>query len=219
MSRGVLIEGILPYLDAKLIRRYYDAAPGREFESGKFTNRESSAALAANAFGFFCPSDRASLLPRLPGAYGIDWPADDIKLESCQRFPWRGGRHPYLDVVVETPSHLIGIESKRFEPFRDKPAVSLSKAYWRKEWGTRMSRYEQVRDRLNAAPVFAPRCLPIGEARVRTKDPSRQAGAAGYLVLSVCRAAQLGIRRNRIACFLPRSPCRDTRLCKVRARR
>ena len=40
-------------------------------------------------------------------------------------------RHPILDCLVETPSALIGIESKRFEPYRSKPASRLSDAYWR----------------------------------------------------------------------------------------
>lgn len=44
------------------------------------------------------------------------------------RFPWAGGRHPWLDAAVETERYLIGVESKRFEPFRDAKSVRLSDA-------------------------------------------------------------------------------------------
>ncbi len=47
-----------------------------------------------------------------------------------------------------TSTHLVGIESKRFEPYRDRKIVSLSEAYDRPVWGTRMVQFEQMRDRL-----------------------------------------------------------------------
>ena len=50
-----------------------------------------------------------------------------------------------LDCLVTTPSALIGIESKRFEPFRGHAAAVFSKAYSRPVWGDRMKGYEQVR--------------------------------------------------------------------------
>jgi hypothetical protein len=53
---------------------------------------------------------------------------------------------------VETPSALIGIESKRFEPFRSRRPPSLSDAYWRPVWGDRMGGYERIRDRLRDHP-------------------------------------------------------------------
>jgi hypothetical protein len=43
----------LPGLPAELIRAAYLNAPGNEIVSGKFASLESSAALVANAFGFF----------------------------------------------------------------------------------------------------------------------------------------------------------------------
>ena len=108
----------LPGVPGSEIEAIFEAAPGNEIGTGKFDNPESSAALAANAFGFFL--NRASDLPALPGCEGESWPAHSIGLESEIRFPWRGGRHPILDCLVETPSALIGIESKRFEPYRSK---------------------------------------------------------------------------------------------------
>lgn len=49
---------------------------------------------------------------------------------------------------MQTPTTLIGVESKRFEPFRDAKSVSLSTAYDRPVWGANMRGYEAMRDRL-----------------------------------------------------------------------
>jgi hypothetical protein len=55
---------------------------------------------------------------------------------------------PWLDAAIETDQHLIGVESKRFEPYRDEKRVSFSKAYVRKVWGNHMAPYEGMRDAL-----------------------------------------------------------------------
>src|SRR5687768_129276 len=77
------------------------AAPGNELSSGKFSSIESSAALAVNAFGWFI--DRPRLLPQLPGCPACDR-IENIEVEYCARFPWSGGRHPWLDAVIRTES-------------------------------------------------------------------------------------------------------------------
>ena len=136
----------LPYLNAAMIEQAYRSSAGNEIDSGKITSPESSAALVANAFGLFL--DRPHDLPPLPGTEGLGWPAVSVKLEACLRFPWRGGRHPWLDVLIETSTHLIGVESKRFEPYRSGERVPMSDAYWRPVWGHRMSPVEAVRDAL-----------------------------------------------------------------------
>lgn len=135
---GVNVEHVL----ARLAR-----AGGNEVESGKLGSPESSAALAVNAFGWFI--DRPELLPPLPGM-DPNVPATAVDVEFCARFPWSGGRHPWLDAFVETPRHILGIESKRFEPFRDRKTASLSPAYDRPVWGVSMGPYEQMRDRLRS---------------------------------------------------------------------
>jgi hypothetical protein len=61
--------------------------------------------------------------------------AQKVCLEGQLRFPWRGGDYPWLDVVVTTQHALIGIEAKRYEPFRDQESASFSKAYLRHVWG------------------------------------------------------------------------------------
>jgi hypothetical protein len=124
----------------------YAAAPGNEIVSGKFLSPQSSAALVANTFGFFLnkPSD----LPPLPGTGDQGWPARSMELEAVVRFPWSGGRHPCLDVLVRTSAALVGIEAKRFEPYRTKNSPALSEAYWRPVWGDAMSGYQTVRDKI-----------------------------------------------------------------------
>ena len=118
-----------------------------KLKRGKFDSPESSAALAANTFGFFL--NRPQDLPTLPNCGHLAWPVHSLSLEAEVRFPWHGGRHPVLDCLVVTPSTLIGIESKRFEPFRNWNRVSFSPAYWKPVWGDRMKRYEGSRGELN----------------------------------------------------------------------
>lgn len=122
------------------------AAPGDEISSGKIDRPESSAALAANAFGFFL--QRAGDLPPLPECGRAAWPASALCVEKTVRFPWNGGRHPVLDVLLVTPIALIGVESKRFEPFRGGKAARFSCAFWRPVWGEHMGGYERVRNQL-----------------------------------------------------------------------
>jgi len=126
------------------------AAGGDEIGSGKFAHPESSAALAVNAFGWFV--ERPIDFPPFPGTAAMGTP-ERVEVEYCARLPWSGGRHPWLDAVVITPTHLIGVESKRFEPFRDTKAVSLSSAYDQPVWGERMDRFAAMRDSLRSGKL------------------------------------------------------------------
>jgi hypothetical protein len=129
-----------------VVRAAYLSAPGNEIKSGKFASPESSARLVANVFGLFF--EHPAALPALPGTLDCGWPAESVEPEAVVRFPWTGGRHPCLDVLVVTRSALIGVESKRYEPFRPKGPDELSEAYWRPVWGVNMARYERCRDDL-----------------------------------------------------------------------
>ena len=140
---------LLPGVDPDYVRLRLSAAGGDEIESGKFSRDDSSASLAVNAFAFF-HGEKAGVLPPLPGTEDNGWPAAEVEVEYCARFPWAGGRHPWLDAFVITSTHLLGIESKRHEPFRDTKRVSLSEAYDRKVWGDEMGPFEAMRDRLRA---------------------------------------------------------------------
>ena len=141
-------DRFLPGIPRKQIEEFYHAVPGNEVASGKFDSPESSSALAANTFGFFL--NRPGDLPPLPGCEDAEWPASSLALEKEVRFPWRARwGHPVLDVLIVTSSALIGIESKRFEPFRDDPEAHFSDTYWRKVWGDCMNGYQRVRDALH----------------------------------------------------------------------
>lgn len=134
-----------------LITAAYSGAPGNEIASGKMASEESSSALVANAFGFFLGQPEA--LPPLPGTQPMGWPAETLGLEAIVRFPWSGGRHPCLDVLLATKSAVIGVESKRYEPFRTHSDPDLSEAYWRPLWGDQMAPFERLRDDIAAAKV------------------------------------------------------------------
>jgi len=141
---------LMPHLPVDEILNEIAQAPGDEIGSRKFESAESSAALAANAFGLFI-NDNAPL-PALPELENYNWPAISVGLEKQLRLPWRGGRHPCFDVLVRTSDALIGIESKRYEPFRPRKTSEMSAAYDRDVWGTRMRGYQAVRDACRSTP-------------------------------------------------------------------
>lgn len=142
---------LLPGVPEKLVHEALRKAGGNEIESGKLASSESSAALAVNAFGWFI--ERPSDLPEFSQLRDVDWPAIRVDIERQMRFPWQGGRHPWLDAAIETSGHIIGVGSKRFEPFRDKKTVNLSSAYDRDVWGAAMAPFEQMRDKLRAGTM------------------------------------------------------------------
>ena len=111
----------VPNLPENAIRCAFQASPGNEIDSKKFEHP-----LAANTFGWFL-----SRPDRMPAIFGqpSERPAVEVRLEAEMRFPWSGGLHAWLDAVVVTKSLLIGIESKRYEPYRSKPKVGFSPAY------------------------------------------------------------------------------------------
>ena len=144
-------ELFLPGVPADLVRLSLDRAGGNELAAGKFASPESSAALAANGFGWFI--ERPSLLPAFPGLDDIKWPAASVEIERQMRFPCQGGRHPWLDAAVVTQTHLIGVESKRYEPFRDRKRAVLAQAYDRDVWGEAMEPWLAMRDSLRRNPL------------------------------------------------------------------
>ncbi len=175
---------LLPGLPHELILKCYAGAPGNEIESGKFDSPESSAALVANTFGYFL--DKAGELPPVAGI-SCAWPHKAIWLERIVRFPWRGGRHPCLDVLIETDDALVGIESKRFEPFRAKQPMIWSDSYSRNVWGARMGGFISARDALQQGDTFAH--LDAGQLikhafglRSEVNGRRRFAGKRAYLV-------------------------------------
>ncbi len=79
-------ERFPPGVPGSEIESILNAAPGGEIASGKFDSPKSSAALAANAFGFFL--HRACELPMLPGCKAEVWPngrAVDVQAKAQHR--------------------------------------------------------------------------------------------------------------------------------------
>lgn len=138
---------LLDHLAKSAILDAYAKAAGQELD-GKALSPESSSALVANAFGYFL--DRPGELPPLPNLSSAGWPAESVQLEANVRFPWAGGRHPWLDVLVETGTHTIGIESKRYEPYRGRHEPSFSDAYDRDVWSPSMKPFLDVMSKLRA---------------------------------------------------------------------
>src|SRR5687767_8892604 len=133
------VSWVLPHLSATDIVERLRRAAGKEVDSGKVGNPQSSAALAANTFAYFMSAP--THLPALPG-WPERWEPISVLIEEEMRFPWGGGHHPWLDAVIETRTHLIGVESKRYEPYRGGVRAEFSKAYWRDVWGKEMGPYE-----------------------------------------------------------------------------
>jgi hypothetical protein len=99
------VSNLLPHLPIEAILAAFAKAGGDEIKSGKFESPESSAALAANAFGYFLSSigneTRAAEFP-VQGQFAfLETPVQSVWLEKQMRFPWSGGLHPWLDAVVE----------------------------------------------------------------------------------------------------------------------
>lgn len=140
------MTAFLPGVPAEAVLSALKRSPGSELASGKFDSPESSAALVANAFGWFL--DRPKALPPLPGV-PMGQP-EAVEIEAEMRFPWTGGRHPWLDAAITTPTTLVGVESKRYEPFRPGKAVGFSEAYDSRDWGKGMARFTAMRRALAA---------------------------------------------------------------------
>ena len=177
----------LPGVPGPEVEAAFRAAPGNEIETGKFDSAESSSLLAANAFGFFL--NRPEDLPPLPRCEDEEWPATSLALEQTVRFPWRARwGHPVLDVLITTTSAFIGIESKRFEPFRDRSEASFSDTYWRDVWGDHMNGYQSVRDKLREDKGFYA-CLKADQLvkhalglRTRSSPGKESAGLTPILI-------------------------------------
>lgn len=131
----------LPDLPVEGILECLQRSPGHEIRSGKFDSPESSAALVANAFGWFL--NRSRMLPPLPGVPAGQ--VETVTLEAEMRFPWTGGRHPWLDVGIETATTLIGVDSMRYEPFRPAKAEDFAEVFEARDWGEGMAPYTKMR--------------------------------------------------------------------------
>ena len=131
----------LPGVPADAVLAALAKLPGVDLDSP-----DSSAALVANGLGWFL--DRPRQLPPLPGVpMGLP---ETVELGVELQLPLRGVRHPRLDATVTTPTTLVGIASKRYQPFRPAKAVSFTEPFDARDWGRGMARFGALRKALTA---------------------------------------------------------------------
>ena len=89
-----------------------------------------------------------------------------------------------MDAFVETYSHIIGIESKRYEPYRSKSTGKFSKTYWRDVWGEGMAPFERIRDRLARGDISFQRidAVQLVKHAFGLRTEGRRRGKAAVLV-------------------------------------
>ena len=79
-------------------------------------------------------------MPRVPAGQ-----ATKVALSVEMNLPWSGGKHPWLDVGIETQTTLIGIEAARYEPFRPLKRNDFAEIKDRPVWFEKMAGYTQLR--------------------------------------------------------------------------
>ncbi len=80
---NAISDELFDYLPKAEILAAYERAPGNELDK-KFASDELSAALVANAFGFFLRA--ANRLMPIPNTEDLGWPARGVRLEECLHF-------------------------------------------------------------------------------------------------------------------------------------
>lgn len=126
----------LPGVPAAAVLAALARLPGLDLESP-----DSSAALVANGLGWFL--DRPRLLLPFPGVpMGLP---EMVELGVEMQLPMRGVRHPRFDAVVTTPTTLVGISSKRYQPFRPAKTTAFTEPFEGRDWGTGMARFGAMR--------------------------------------------------------------------------
>jgi hypothetical protein len=131
----------LPGVPADAVLAALARLPGLDLDSP-----DSSAALVANTFGWFLDRPR-QLLP-LPGVpMGLP---ETVELGVEMQLPLRGTRHPRFDAAVTTPTTLVGIVSKRYQPFRPAKTVAFTEPFDSRDWGAGMARFGAMRKALTA---------------------------------------------------------------------
>lgn len=129
----------LPGVPAEAVLAALGRLPGSDLD-----RPDSSSALVANTFGWFLDRPR-QLLP-FPGVpMGLP---ETVELGAELQLPMRGVRHPKVDALVTTPTTLVGIASKRYQPFRPAKAVSFTEPFDARDWGRGMARFGAMRNAL-----------------------------------------------------------------------
>jgi hypothetical protein len=131
----------LPGVPAAAVLAALARLPGLDLDSP-----DSSSALVANGLGWFLDRPR-QLLP-FPGVpMGLP---ETVELGVEMQLPMRGVRHPRFDAAVTTPTTLVGIASKRYQPFRPAKTIAFTEPFDGRDWGPGMARYGALRKALMA---------------------------------------------------------------------
>jgi hypothetical protein len=150
MPNNISLPPLLPGVPDSYVVERMSRAAGKELSSGKFMSERSSSFLAVNTFAWFhC---RPEQLPAFPLDIA-SWRPSTVEVEHTVRFPWPGGTHPWLDAFVETTSEIIGVESKRFEPYRSKHNPKFSSRYDGNDWYDRMGPFIRMKDNLKSGAI------------------------------------------------------------------
>ena len=131
----------LPGVPADAVLAALARLPGLDLDSP-----DSSAALVANTFGWFLERPR-QLQPLTGVPMGLP---ETVELAVEMQLPMRGTRHPRFDAVVTTPTTLVGIVSKRYQPFRPAKTTAFTEPFDSRDWGAGMARFGAVRKALTA---------------------------------------------------------------------
>lgn len=97
-------DNVLPHVATDSFQGDLEAGDGRELES-KFRAAHSSSALAVNVFARFKGKGKDLKIPRISGT-------PEIRFEVKCPIGLSRGKSPNLDVFLESPSAILGIESK-----------------------------------------------------------------------------------------------------------
>lgn len=131
----------LPGVPADAVLAALARLPGLDLDSP-----DSSAALVANTFGWFL--NRPRLLLPFPGVpMGLP---ETVALGVEMQLPMRSVRHPRFDALVTTPTTLVGIVSRRYQPFRPAKAVAFTEPFDARDWGPGMARFGAMRQALTS---------------------------------------------------------------------
>lgn len=162
----------------------------------------SSTALVAGAFAFWRSRPRELVVP------GVDGPFTDVRLEERLAIP-HGGGNPNLDVALDGPDGLVGIEAKLTEHLAPRRPRPWKPAYRRPAMRAALDdTWRAVFDDLRE-DRWAPRFLDAGQL-VRHALSLRGAGTLVYLHWTACddpfaeHAAELDALLDRVRGATPR---------------
>ena len=171
----------LPGVPRREIEEIFSSAAGNEISSGKFDSPESSAALAANSFGFFL--NRPSHLPPLPGCENESWPAQkERKAAAYYVCKWAICRIPQYSIIYLYHTGIgVIAKGKATDSFRKKAfgddideefyiPLDFEWAVPKEDWDGKAIPPRQINSRLNSGHRFRQTAFAISDDMANTID-------------------------------------------------